>query len=261
MDLNNFVQTAKEAAVLGGYILKENFKKIKREDVEYKSKKDFVTYVDKLSEERIKNFILSVYPDHSFLGEEEGSSGSKSSEYRWIVDPLDGTKNYINGFEIFAVSVALEKDNEIIAGAIYIPMLDKLYWAGKGTGAYMNGTKISVSNRPVDMAVIATGFPFRYQEEIDIYLKAFREAMITFSAVRRPGAAAVDLAMTAEGVFDGFFEMKLSVWDIAAGVLLVEEAGGIFTNFNGTRELDGNVVAGGEEIHKILFDIVQRNLV
>ncbi len=261
MDLQNFVQTAKEAAVLGGYILKENFKKIKREDVEYKSKKDFVTYVDKLSEERIKNFILSVYPDHSFLGEEEGISGSKNSEYRWIVDPLDGTKNYINGFEIFAVSVALEKDNEIIAGAIYIPMLDKLYWAGRGLGAYMNGTKISVSDRPADMAVIATGFPFRHQEEIDIYLKAFREAMITFSAVRRPGAAAVDLAMTAEGIFDGFFEMKLSVWDIAAGVLLVEEAGGIFTNFNGTRELDGNVVAGGKEIHKILFDIVQRNLV
>ncbi|WP_456392713.1 inositol monophosphatase family protein [Persephonella sp.] len=261
MEVKEFIQTAKEAAVLGGYILKENFKNIKREDVEYKAKKDFVTYVDRLSEERIKNFILSVYPDHSFLGEEEGVSGNNSSEYQWIVDPLDGTKNYINGFEIFAVSVALQKGDEIIAGAVYIPMLEKLYWAGKGEGAYMNGNRLRVSKRPVDMAIIATGFPFRYEEEIDRYLKAFREAMITFSAVRRPGAAAVDLAMTAEGVFDGFFEMKLSKWDIAAGVLLVEEAGGVFTNFHGKKELDGNVVAGGEEIHKILLDIVQRKLI
>ncbi len=261
MKIKDFVQVAKEAAVLGGYILKENFKTLKKEDIEYKAKKDFVTYVDKLSEERIRNFILSTCPEHSFLGEEEGIYGSKDSRYMWIVDPLDGTKNYINGFEIFAVSVALQKDEEIIAGAIYIPMLEKLYWAGKGEGAYLNGKKISVSNRPIDMAIIATGFPFRYEEEIDVYLKAFREAMITFSAVRRPGAAAVDLAMTAEGVFDGFFEMKLSKWDIAAGMLLVEEAGGIFTNFEGDRELDGNVVAGGENIHKRLLEIVQRNIV
>ncbi|WP_457625430.1 inositol monophosphatase family protein [Persephonella sp.] len=261
MDIERFIQTAKEAAVLGGYILKENFGRLKREDVEYKAKKDFVTFVDKLSEDRIRNFILSSYPEHCFLGEEEGISGSKESEYQWIVDPLDGTKNYINGFEIFAVSVALQKNNEIIAGAIYIPMLDKLYWAGKGKGAYLNGSRITVSDRPVDMAIIATGFPFRYEEEIDVYLKAFREAMVTFSAVRRPGAAAVDLAMTAEGVFDGFFEMKLSKWDIAAGVLLIEEAGGVFTNFKGSRELDGNVVAGGKNIHRILFDIVQRTLI
>lgn len=260
MDINRFVQTAKEAAVLGGYILKENFKKIKKEDVEYKARKDFVTFVDKLSEDRIRNFILSVYPEHSFFGEEEGVFGNKNSEYTWIVDPLDGTKNYINGFEIFAVSVALQKADEIIAGAIYVPMLDKLYWAGKGEGAYLNGLRLQVSNRPVDMALIATGFPFRYEEEIDKYLKAFREAMITFSAVRRPGAAAVDLALTAEGVFDGFFEMKLSKWDIAAGVLLIEEAGGVFTNFEGKKELDGNVVAGSKEIHKTLFDIVQRTL-
>ncbi|NPA58203.1 MAG: inositol monophosphatase [Aquificae bacterium] len=258
--MNQFVQTAKESAVLGGYILKENFRKVKIEEVEYKSKKDFVTYVDRLSEERIKNFILSVYPDHSFLGEEEGVAGG-NGEYQWIVDPLDGTKNYINGFEVFAVSVALQKGSEIVAGAVYIPMFDKLYWAGKGEGAYCNGRRISVSDRPLDMSIIATGFPFRYEEEIDRYLKAFREAMITFSAVRRPGAAAVDLALTAEGVFDGFFEMKLSKWDIAAGSLLVEEAGGVYTNFHGRRELDGNVVAGGERIHKILLDIVQRNLI
>ena len=260
MEIRDFVQVAKEAALLGGYILKENFRTIKKEDVEHKSKKDFVTYVDKLSEERIRNFILSLYPEHSFLGEEEGIYGKKDSEYVWIVDPLDGTKNYINGFEIFAVSVALQKGDEIIAGAVYIPMLEKLYWAGKKEGAYLNGSRISVSNRPPDMAIIATGFPFRYEEEIDIYLKAFREAMVTFSAVRRPGAAAVDLAMTAEGVFDGFFEMKLSKWDIAAGVLLIEEAGGVFTNFKGKRELDGNVVAGGKKIHSQLLDIVQRKL-
>ncbi len=261
MELDSYIQTAKEAAVLGGSILKEYFKKIKKEDIEYKSRKDFVTYVDKKSEERIRNFILSVYPEHAFLGEEEGVIGNRESEYIWIVDPLDGTKNYINGFDIYAVSVALKKGDEIIAGSIYIPMLDKLYWAGKGLGAYMNGEKIKVSNRPKDMAIIATGFPFRYVEDIDRYLKAFREAMITFSAVRRPGAAAVDLALTAEGVFDGFFEMKLSVWDIAAGYLLVEEAGGVFTNFEGKKILDGNVIAGGKDIYDELYKIVKKTLV
>ena len=260
MDIDKYVQTAKEAAVIGGQILKEHFKEIKSKDIEEKSKRDFVTYVDKKSEERIRNFILSVFPEHAFLGEEEGILGNKNSDYLWIVDPLDGTKNYINGFDIFAVSVALKYKNEIIAGSIYIPMLDKLYWAGKNQGSYMNGEKIKVSKREKNLAVIATGFPFRSIEDINIYLNAFKEAMITFSAVRRPGAAAVDLAYTAEGVFDGFFEMKLSIWDIAAGYLLIKESGGIFTNFEGKEELDGNVIAGNNVIYKELKNIVEKTL-
>ena len=259
--IDEFVQVSKEASLIGGAVLKENFKKIKNKDIELKSEKDFVTYVDRLSEERIRDFILSKFKDHSFLGEEDGIIGNKDSEYMWIVDPLDGTKNYINGFEVFAVSVALKKKDEIIAGAIYIPMLDKLYWAGKCLGAYLNGRRIYVSDRPVERAVISTGFPFRNIEELDRYLNAFKEAMITFSAVRRPGAAAVDLALTAEGVFDGFFEMKLSVWDISAGVLLIKEAGGVFSNFEGKEDLDGNVVAGGKNIYEALFKIVQKHLV
>ena len=259
--IDEFVQISKEASLIGGAVLKENFKKIKNKDVELKSEKDFVTYVDKLSEERIRDFILSRFKDHAFLGEEDGIVGNKDSEYMWIVDPLDGTKNYINGFEIFAVSVALKYRDEIIAGSIYVPMLEKLYWAGKGLGAYLNGDRISVSNRPIKRAVISTGFPFRNIEELDRYVKAFKEAMITFSAVRRPGAAAVDLALTAEGVFDGFFEMRLSIWDISAGVLLIKEAGGVFSNFEGEEELDGNVVAGGKEIYKELFKIVKKYLV
>ncbi|WP_456401474.1 inositol monophosphatase family protein [Persephonella sp.] len=261
MDTEQFVRTAKESAVLGGHILKEYFKKVKKEDIESKAVKDFVTYVDKLSEERIRNFILSLHPDHAFLGEEEGIIGNRKSEYLWIVDPLDGTKNYINGFEIFGVSVALQKGKDIIASAVYVPMLDKLYWAGKGTGAYMNGERMKISNRAIEMAIVSTGFPFRYIEELDSYLKAFREAMITFSAIRRPGAAAVDLALTAEGVFDGFFEMKLSIWDIAAGYLLVKEAGGVFSNFYGEEKLDGNVIAGSPHIYEELYNIVKRTLV
>ena len=259
--IEELVQVSREASLIGGAILKENFRKIKSKDIELKSAKDFVTYVDRLSERRIREYILSRFKDHSFLGEEDGVIGNKKSDYMWIVDPLDGTKNYINGFEIFAVSVALRYKDEIVVGSIYIPMLDKLYWAGKGLGAYMNGERIYVSDRPVNRAIISTGFPFRNIEELDIYLKAFKEAMMTFSAVRRPGAAAVDLALTAEGVFDGFFEMRLSVWDIAAGVLLVKEAGGIFSNFEGKEELDGNVVAGGKDIYNVLFKIVQKHLV
>ncbi|MCX7738926.1 MAG: inositol monophosphatase [Hydrogenothermaceae bacterium] len=255
----SFLQVAKEAAIIGGSILKENFKKIKTADVESKGVRDFVTYVDRLSEERIKNYILSVYPDHSFLGEEEGRFGS--SEFVWIVDPLDGTKNYISGFEIFAVSVALQREEECLVGAIYVPMLDKLYYAERGGGSYLNGQRVRVSSRPVGNAVVATGFPFRDTEELDSYMAMLRDAFITFSGVRRPGAAAIDLAMVAEGVFDGFFEMKLSVWDIAAGTLLVEEAGGKFTDFQGKKDLSsGNVIAGGENVYSVLFDIVRRHL-
>ena len=260
MNLENLLQSTKEAAVIGGQILKEHFKEIKQKDIEEKSRRDFVTYVDKKSEERIRNFILSVYPDHAFLGEEDGIIGNKDSEYLWIVDPLDGTKNYINGFDIFAVSVALKYKDEIITGSIYIPMLDKLYWASKGNGSFMNGHPIKVSNRDKNLALVATGFPFRRIEDIDKYLNAFREAMITFSAVRRPGAAAVDLAYTAEGVFDGFFEMKLSIWDIAAGYLLIKEAGGVFTNFEGKELLDGNVIAGNPNIYNDLKEIVKKTL-
>jgi len=260
--LKDFLQTAKEAGVIGGQILKEHFKKIKSKDVETKGIKDFVTYVDKTSEERIRDFILSKYPNHAFLGEEEGVLGNKNSELLWIVDPLDGTKNFINGFEIFAVSVALQnrETQEIITGCIYIPVFDKLYWALEKEGSFLNGSRIHVSNRTREYAMIATGFPFRHVEDIDRYLKAFRESMIRFSAVRRPGAAAVDLAYTAEGVFDGFFEMKLSIWDIAAGALLVKEAGGIYTNFEGKFVLDGNVIAGGKAVYKELLDIVKKTL-
>ena len=257
--MSNFVQTAKEAAVIGGSILKEHFKKIKKSDIESKGIKDYVTYVDKLSEERIRDFILSRYPDHSFLGEEDGKFGN--SDYTWVVDPLDGTKNYICGFEIFAVSIALMHKEQIIAGSIYIPMLDKLYWAGKGKGSYLNGDRIKVSNRAKELAVIATGFPFRKISELDKYLSMLKSAMTTFSGVRRPGAAAIDLALVAEGVFDGFFEMKLSLWDIAAGILLVEEAGGICTNFEGKKDFSsGNIIAAGEEIYKSLFDIVKSKI-
>lgn len=256
---NNFLDVAKEAAIIGGLVLKENFKKIKKSDIQEKGIKDFVTYVDKYSEERIRTFILSCFPEHAFLGEEDGKVGNPNSEYIWIVDPLDGTKNYIAGFEIFAVSVALKKNEDIIVGAIYIPMLDKLYWAEKGKGAYLNGEKIYVSNRDIKSAIVATGFPYRSVAELDNYLLALKEAMITFSGVRRPGAAAIDLALVAEGVFDGFFEMKLSTWDISAGLLLIEEAGGVYSNFQGTKDMkDGDVIAGNPTIYNQLMEIIKK---
>ena len=157
--MTKFLEVAKEAALIGGGILKENFKKLKKSDVEVKGVKDFVTYVDKLSEERIRNHILKNFPDHAFLGEEDGKFGE--NEYTWVVDPLDGTKNYVCGFEIFAVSVALLKNNDPMVGVVYVPMLDKLYWGEKGYGSYLNGERLRVSNREVGQAVVSTGFPFK----------------------------------------------------------------------------------------------------
>ncbi len=255
--MEKYIQVAKEAAIIGGNVLKENFKKLKKSDIEIKGIKDFVTYVDRTSEERIRSYILKNFPDHAFLGEEDGKYGNNNLV--WVVDPLDGTKNYICGFEIFAVSVALMDKNKPIVGCIYVPMLDKLYLAAECYGAYLNGEKIKVSNRPIEQSVVATGFPFRYTDELDNYLKMLKQAMITFSGVRRPGAAAIDLAMVAEGVFDGFFEMKLSLWDIAAGVLLIEEAGGVYSDFEGKKDLSsGNVIAGSQEIYDVLFKIVNQ---
>lgn len=255
--MENYIQVAKEAAIIGGNVLKENFKKLKKSDIEIKGIKDFVTYVDRTSEERIRNYILKNFPEHAFLGEEDGKFGN--NDLVWVVDPLDGTKNYICGFEIFAVSVALMDKKTPIVGSIYIPMLDKLYWAAKGYGAYLNGDKIKVSNRSIEQSVVATGFPFRHTDELDNYLKMLKQAMITFSGVRRPGAAAIDLAMVAEGVFDGFFEMKLSLWDIAAGVLLIEEAGGMYSDFEGKKDLSsGNIAAGSKSIYDVLFNIVNQ---
>jgi myo-inositol-1(or 4)-monophosphatase len=205
--------------------------------------------------------IRKFFPQHNFLAEEsmreEGSSG-----YLWIIDPLDGTTNFIHRLPTFAVSIGVQYGGDMIAGVIYDPIHNELFSATKNGGAFLNGNQISV-NHPVCIAdaLIATGFPFKRRELIDYYLKAFRLVFMQVSDLRRAGAAALDLAAVACGRLDGFFETGLKPWDCAAGGLLIQEAGGIITDFSAMQTWlrNGNIVAGGAMVHAALLAAVQES--
>ena len=252
-----FLQAAKEAALIGGIVLKENFGKVRDEIIEEKAEKDFVSYVDRTSEERIRDYLSRKFPDHKVVGEEEG--GEEDGEFVWYIDPLDGTKNYIAGFPVFGVSVALSYRGEPVVGAVYLPYFDDLYWAAKGTGAFKNGRSIKVSGTSEPKySVVAYGFPSRAVRDLDVYWYIFREIFDRVAAMRRPGAAAVDLCFLAEGIFEGLVEFELHPWDINAGVVILKEAGGSFRVMESGRKRD--IVASNGRIQKFLEEVVRRFL-
>jgi myo-inositol-1(or 4)-monophosphatase len=243
----SLVEAAVEAARAGGDILERYWRSLPRGSVSEKKANDFVTRADKESEEVIVARIRERYPADGFLGEEGGRRGAGGEARTWIVDPLDGTSNFIAGFPFWCVSVAAREEDEIVAGAIWDPLRAELYSTERGSGAFRNGERLRVTGaNGLDGAFLATGFPFRSKEKIDLYLLLFRDLFVRARAIRRAGSAALDLANVAAGVFDGFFEFKLSIWDIAAGSLLIEEAGGRMSDFDGRAAHweRGNVVAG-----------------
>lgn len=223
------VQTAREA----GRILAERFGRIT--EVSHKGEIDLVTEADLASERFIIERIRNYYPRHAILAEESGPSdaGERRSDYVWIVDPLDGTTNYAHGYPVFAVSIALEHQGEILLGVVYDPMRDELFAAERGAGATLNGRRIRVSDvEDLNKAMLCTGFPYDVRERGE-FARHFRNFIMTAQAVRRDGSAALDLAYVASGRFDGFWEEGLNPWDVAAGALLVEEAGGRVTDYQG----------------------------
>ncbi len=251
----DFLEVAKKAALEAGKIIKPELGKFHPFDE--KGENDFVTEVDVRSEEKIKEVILSAFPDHEILSEESGETGN--SQYRWIIDPLDGTKNFIHGFPYVAVSIALQVRGNLHIGVILDVGAGNLYWAETGKGAYKNGERVRVSRtNMLSEAMIATGFPFRKKEFLDLYLRMFREVFLNVSAVRRVGAAALDLAYVAEGIFDGFFEFFLAPWDIAAGIVLIREAGGMTLSIGDGEELSGNILAGNPHIFNDLKGLVYK---
>ena len=217
---------------------------------------DYVTDVDRASERAIAEFLGGATPEIPVVGEELG--GGTADRY-WLVDPLDGTTNFVHGFPIVAVSVALVEQDRPLAGAVHAPFLGETYAGARGHGARLERADgsvetLRVSDRPVDQAVVATGFPFRHKERLPRYLRAMTLALERFEDLRRPGAAALDLAWVASGVFDGFFELALSPWDVAAGGLLIEEAGGVATDWDGTGDyLVGDILAGPVAVHSELL--------
>ena len=252
---------AVKAARRAGSIITRASEDIGSLTINDKSYNDFVTEVDLASEKEIIRVLKASYPDHAFLGEETGLS--HQADNVWIIDPLDGTTNFLHGFPQYCISIALEEMGEITQAVIYDPNRNDLFTATKGQGAYLNQRRMRVSNKSkLKESILGTGFPFRDFQHLPVYLKIFEEVVRGTSGVRRPGSAALDLAYVAAGWFDGFFEINLSKWDIAAGGLLVTEAGGIVSDFSekdGWLE-SGNIVATNPKIYDPLIKIIQSHI-
>lgn len=254
------IKTAKKAAIEAGKILKANFRKIKNTDIIEKSKNDFLTFVDTQAEEKIIEIIQSEHNNHSILAEESGEINN-NSDYSWIIDPLDGTKNYICGIPVFAVSIAFREYNQTICAVVLDVMQNDLYFVERGKGAYLNNIKLQVSSVDnLENSFLATGFPFKEKQFLNKYINTFKDIFNECAGMRRMGAAAIDLAYVAAGHFEAYWELGLKPWDMAAGDLLVAEAGGKTTDFwnEPNHFLNSFIVASNNKIHFNLIEIIKK---
>jgi myo-inositol-1(or 4)-monophosphatase len=252
-----YLEVAIAAAKEAGRIQKGHFGRQYR--VEYKGEINPVSEVDKLCEKAISRIILDAFPDHDLLTEESDFKG-KGSPFKWIVDPIDGTTNYIHGFPFFCVSIGLEIEGEMKLGVVYDPLFDELFQAEFGKGAFLNGNRISVSRMgDLDLSFLTTGFPYDIREHADFYLRFFRQFMTKSIAIRRPGSAALDLCYVAVGRFDGYWELKIHPWDVAAGSLMVTEAGGRVTDFKNRpyNIYADEIIASNGLIHREMLQVIQ----
>ena len=251
--LHPMLNIAVKAARSAGAIINRASMDLDLLKVNTKSPNDFVTEVDHKAEAVIIETLLAAYPGHGILAEESGRAhGAKDSEYVWIIDPLDGTTNFIHGFPVYAVSIALSYRGQIQQAVVYDPTRNDLFYASKGRGAFLNDKRLRVSKRTrLADCLIGTGFPFRKGDNFKRYMQMFEVVMQSCAGLRRPGSAALDLCHVAAGYTDGFFETGLSPWDIAAGALLVTEAGGLIGNFTGDADFlnQREVVAGSPKIY------------
>jgi myo-inositol-1(or 4)-monophosphatase len=256
--LNTAVKAAREAAD----IIQYGARNLDRLTVDSKGPGDFVTEIDRKAEEVIVDTLLGAYPNHGIIGEEGSGAtrGNPNSDHVWIIDPLDGTTNFLHGVPQYCVSIGLREKGVLTQGVIYDPSRNDLFTASRGGGAFMNDRRIRVSKRlKLRDCLIGTGFPFRDGAAFDEYIVQLKNLMPKCAGLRRPGAAALDLAYVAAGFFDGFWEMKLNQWDMAAGALLIQEAGGLVTGIDGedTYMDSGSIVAGTPKIFPELLKTLQ----
>jgi len=252
LDLDALLDLAARAAHAGGEIVRAHFRNA--DGVHEKSPGDWVSAADLASEAAIRE-VLTAGAALPVYGEE---TGGEETDTGWLVDPLDGTANFLHGFDAVGVSVGLIEDGVPVVGVVHAPLLDRTFRAARGRGAFRDDTPIHVSSRPPAQAIVGTGFPFRRKDLLGRYEQLFAAAMRRFEDLRRPGAASLDLCWTAEGVFDGFFELRLGPWDVAAGALIVREAGGIVTDWEGDDRAwlrSGNILAGPPAVHAELREI------
>jgi len=258
--LHPMLNTAVKAARAAGALINRASMDLDLIKVNTKSPNDFVTEVDHAAENIIIETLLGAYPGHSILAEESGQSrGAKDSEYVWIIDPLDGTTNFIHGLPVYAVSIALAHRGQVQQAVVYDPTRNDLFFASKGRGAFRNDKRLRVSKRlRLAESLIGTGFPFRRGDNLKRYVQMFEDVIQHCAGLRRPGAAALDLCYVAAGYYDGFFETGLSPWDIAAGSLMITEAGGLVGNFTGEADYmyQREVVAGNPKVYAQLVSIL-----
>jgi len=247
--MHPLLNIAIRAARRAGEVIARSIPKLEGIEIHAKDRHDYVTEVDRSAEREIIAIIRHHYPEHAILAEESGASGTH--EARWIIDPLDGTTNFLHGFPVYAVSIACEVRGRLEVGTVYDVLRQELYTATRGVGAQLDSRKIRVSaRRGFDGALLATGFPFRANDDLDTYLQMLRAVMPQVAGVRRAGAASLDLAYVAAGRVDGYWELGLKPWDTAAGTLLVTEAGGHISTVGGDEyQLGPDVCAGSPRIH------------
>ncbi len=261
--LNIAVRAARNA----GNLIVRYLDRVDQLTIDNKKRNDFVTEVDRQAEQEIISVIRKAYPNHAILAEESGEHAG--DEYQWIIDPLDGTTNFLHSFPQFAVSIALRHRGRLDQAVVYDPLRQELFTASRGAGALLNDRRIRVSKQhSLEGALLGTGFPFRDQQYLEAFINMFRDLTRDTAGIRRPGSAALDLAWLAAGRIDGFWEIGLSIWDMAGGVLLIQEAGGLVSDFAGGHDfLDtGNIVAASpkllapilKQIHPHLVDGLQR---
>jgi myo-inositol-1(or 4)-monophosphatase len=246
---------AVRAARAAGRVTMRFYERVDTLKVGTKGRNDFVSDVDRAAEIAIIQELRGKYPGHAILAEESGAHGG--NEFEWVIDPLDGTTNYLHGFPQWAISIGLRQRGQMLLGVVYDPLHEELFTAERGGGAQLNDRKLRVSNRKdLEGALIGTGIPFREQADLDLYLKMLKAVIRDTAGIRRPGSAALDFAYLAAGRIDAFWELDLSPWDFAAGALLVAEAGGTVTDLAGGDRFfeTGNIVAGGLKIHRAMLE-------
>lgn len=253
-----YLQTAIDAAREAGSIQLSRLDK--KHHVEFKGEINLVTEVDRACEKLINEKIQGTYPGHDFLAE-EGSGKRRDSDYKWIVDPLDGTINYAHGYPLFCTSIALEHKGKIVLGVVYEPNHDELFYAEEGSGSHLNGKKIRVSKTAELIgSLLATGFSYNIKKARRNNVNYFKNMLLAAQAVRRDGVAAVDLCYTACGRYDGFWELNLFPWDVAAGYIIVSEAGGCVSDFSGNpfNVYEKEIAASNSLVHRLLLEVLSR---
>ena len=250
-----------QAAMKAGRSLSRDFGEVQNLQVSMKGPGDYVSQADRKAEDILFAELSKARPGYAFLMEERGAVEGDDGQHRWIVDPLDGTTNFLHGIPLFAISIALERQGQIVAGVVYNPAMDELYTAERGGGAFMNDRRLRVAGRTkLTDAVIGCGVPHLGRGQHGNFLVELRNVMAEVSGVRRLGAASLDLAYVAAGRMDGFWEVGLSAWDIAAGILLIREAGGFVSDFDGGQDMleSGSLVTGNEVIHRALLKTLKK---